>query len=1021
MKIVSLLESKILFCTNCGTYPVQKDPLTHPPCPACGETLAFPEAPLLPAREVEAPPPAPEMGDRDSRYLRGPEIGRGGLGRVIQATDRVLGREVAIKEMVGGEGSDALHQRFLREGEIAGKLSHPNVIPIHDIGVREDQDGKIPYFVMTRILGRDLGEILEAIRKGRVEELKILDPRGQRHAEESGEAQAEEPGHAFSRHRFLRIFQDVCLAIAYAHDHGVIHRDLKPANIMVGKYGEVFVVDWGLAKVKGAAESPAPNSDPDPDRKGDGGTPGQGPLLTLEGEILGTPSYMAPEQAEGRLEDIDERTDIYALGAILYECLTLRPPYEGDSRFAVITQVRAGHLTPPSLRISQWRDARGVKQGARDDSSPKTEKPEEEPGTEIEGKEPDFAPLPIPPDLEEIVLQAMARERRERFGSVMELNQEIERFLEGEKERERNRRKALEKVAEGRTAAATLEMMRERLKALDRELDEKSMEVKPFWPVERKADFLALKRRMKTTEEEITRTFLRAERAFQTALEFERGNEEARGALADFYWDQYRREEEAGNVTEMIRFENLLREYNDGQYDAALRGDGTLQISTRRFPCDCLLTGRKVTPKAMQPAGLHPHSGLPPDHPRTPKQRQAFGPDETLHLKVHGKSCKMEAFNGADVWLFRHVERTLLFVPEFPEGVEVPGARREEVPGKILDACYDEGSPFRPKAGLSLGQTPIPPFPLPMGSYLLIVAKEGYGPLRVPVHIGRLASVAMEITLFEEEEIPEGFLQIPAGSFIFQGDPEVQTSGAREIRVVDDFFMAKYPITCREYRTFLNALAKEDSGKAEARAPRKSKTGRSYWPQDPRDTYHIPTESWIESAPEALKAEATPLEYSPVWWDENWPLFSVSWLDLMAYAAWRMKDLGYLVSLSPEVHWEKAFRGPDGRFLPWGNEFDETLCNVSLSREDGMKPFPVDSYPADESPYGVRGLGGNSRDLLLDIAGAEEGSAFRECRGGFWANTWLFPRVGNRSAYLEDFVHHIFGGRLVLYPQCQAS
>jgi serine/threonine protein kinase len=209
---------------------------------------------------------------REDRYEMGAEIGRGGLGRVVEAKDRVLGRGVAIKEMMRETGSTDLLKRFLREGEIAGRLSHPNVIPVHDIGIREEGARRVPYFVMARIFGRDLKEILEAVERGGfavrpetelLDDLPVLDDEGEAAPAEpvlpAKAVLAGDPRRQFSRPRLLRIFQDVCLAVAYAHDRGIIHRDLKPANVMVGDYGEVYVVDWGLAKDTGGVDRSDPS------------------------------------------------------------------------------------------------------------------------------------------------------------------------------------------------------------------------------------------------------------------------------------------------------------------------------------------------------------------------------------------------------------------------------------------------------------------------------------------------------------------------------------------------------------------------------------------------------------------------------------------------------------------------------------------------------------------------------------------------------------------------------------------
>jgi len=571
------------------------------------------------------------------RYRPGPEIGRGALGRVFKAVDTVLGREVAVKEMLHGTGSFKLLERFLREGEIAGRLSHPNVIPVHDIGVREDSDPpdgasrQVPYFVMTRIEGRDLSEILRAVKRGsweRVENVRDGRPCTGRAAPDA----SSDPRKEFSRPRLLRIFQDVCLAMAYAHDRGVIHRDLKPANVMVGEYGEVYVVDWGLAKVQikpdapdssGSAGTPAGSSDVrgtpagetpssretvklDAEAGGAVSDPAdQAPQLTLEGDILGTPAYMPPEQAEGRLEDVDERSDLYSLGAILYEILAFRPPFEGASGAHVLAQVVQGNVTPPSRKSSMmWlrrKDDDDTQQtlppGTPEDLPAFPSPPAGTAGLAQEG--PRFVPDPVPPELEEVVMRSMARDPGKRFASAREVHDEIQKYLEGEKERERNRKRAEEKMAEGRKLVEGLERLRAERKTKEEEAERAKESIRPFWPAEKKKAYWKLLDEVETLHRDVVKTFGRAAASFQEALGFVRDHPGARASLADLYWDQYLREEEAGDKGQMVYFENLVREYNDGQYDEKLKGDGTLAVATRHFPCRCMLDGRMVAPQEL--------------------------------------------------------------------------------------------------------------------------------------------------------------------------------------------------------------------------------------------------------------------------------------------------------------------------------------------------------------------------------------------------------------------------------------
>ena len=233
----------------------------------------------------------------ESRYVFGDELARGGMGIVYRATDTVFGREVAVKVLQEKFGlMSAAARRFADEARITGQLQHPAIPPVHDLGVLPD--GR-PFLAMKLIKGDTLGAELDA-----------------------------RPDPAHDRGRFVAAFEQVCQAVAYAHAHNVIHRDLKPANIMVGSFGEVQVMDWGLAKVLGAR---ADETDADATT---GGTEirslrdsdGQ---ATQAGAILGTPAFMPPEQAVGAVSKIDARSDVFGLGAILAVVLTGKPPYSG--------------------------------------------------------------------------------------------------------------------------------------------------------------------------------------------------------------------------------------------------------------------------------------------------------------------------------------------------------------------------------------------------------------------------------------------------------------------------------------------------------------------------------------------------------------------------------------------------------------------------------------------------------------------------------------------------------------------
>ena len=252
---------------------------------------------------------------RKEKYSYVRDLAAGGMGKVDLIKDNDLNRNVARKSMLGDLVEDPKFlERFIEEAQATGQLEHPNIVPIHDMGL--DQEGQL-YFTMKFIKGKTLEEILK--------ELKVQDPITTK---------------KYSITYLLQLFIQICNAIGFAHSKGVIHRDLKPANIMLGGFGEVVVMDWGLAKIMDSEVADFNRNSVETLR----GTSGN---KTLSGSIIGTPAYMPPEQARGEIEKLDQTSDIYSLGAILYEILSLRPPFYGRDIAEILTAVIQGKITPP--------------------------------------------------------------------------------------------------------------------------------------------------------------------------------------------------------------------------------------------------------------------------------------------------------------------------------------------------------------------------------------------------------------------------------------------------------------------------------------------------------------------------------------------------------------------------------------------------------------------------------------------------------------------------------------------------
>ncbi|HKQ68108.1 MAG TPA: protein kinase [Polyangiaceae bacterium] len=293
-----------------------------------------------------------------ARFVERALLGVGGMNRVVRAFDRDLRRDVAIKVLLPGSSSigDEV-DRFTTEARITGQLEHPYVIPVYEFG-RDDRRGR--FLAMRLVQGRTLEETLEQAGIARLETDRLAD--------------------------LLQVFLKVCEAMAFAHSKGIIHRDLKPSNVMISDFGQVYVLDWGIARrVLPAPDSMGnrpseddmemePETDPDP--------PG----------LVGTPAYMAPEQLWGLHDELGERADVFALGAILYQILTGRPP-----------------RLPESVRLL------------------------------LMGQSPSDIPRPeeivrgaaVPAELSRIALKAMSHDPKDRHASVTELRAEVDRFLRG--------------------------------------------------------------------------------------------------------------------------------------------------------------------------------------------------------------------------------------------------------------------------------------------------------------------------------------------------------------------------------------------------------------------------------------------------------------------------------------------------------------------------------------------------------------------------------------------------------------
>jgi len=408
-------EHSEIACPSCHAVVrlgTEARPGSKTACSNCGSEITVPEPQKAETVVAGGPPPYPQappahatgsattdalglggetvpprgMAFGQGRYVLRGSVGRGGMGEVFVCLDQDTRRQVALKRMLPQTAADAKRRaRFVEEAQVTAQLDHPNIVPVYELG--QDEQGNA-YYTMKLVRGRSLAEIIEEMRKA-----------------ESGKPPLGKGGFPpfLSLSDLLQIFLKVCDAVGFAHSRGVIHRDLKPDNVMVGDFGEVLVMDWGLAKLLGGAEQQAVGSR----QEVVGSLPNQrdvpaaaietdrceaGLAPTMEGTTVGTPAYMAPEQATGRVSEVGPCSDIYSLGAILYEILTLERPVDEPTPVATLRRVAEGRIVSPEQRAPERH---------------------------------------IPRELSAVVMKCMAKSPSARYASVAGLRKDVSLFLEG--------------------------------------------------------------------------------------------------------------------------------------------------------------------------------------------------------------------------------------------------------------------------------------------------------------------------------------------------------------------------------------------------------------------------------------------------------------------------------------------------------------------------------------------------------------------------------------------------------------
>ena len=729
----------------------------HPPTPTPRTTQTYRSSPtvtIVPEerRSVIAMLQGSATGGSAASILSGKyeevsKLGQGGVGEVVRVMDRDLKREVAMKRLINQNTGDDSLIRFIEEAQATGQLEHPNIVPVHDLGV----DAGRVYFTLKLVQGASLKKVIS----GRNDNA-VLD---------------ESAGAGFYRLRYsplrmIEILVSVCQAVAYAHSKGIIHRDLKPDNIMLGKYGEVLVMDWGLAKIIGSKSKKEKEKDAEREtvrimtsRSEDDSQ------STMEGSIAGTPAYMSPEQAAGKISELDQRTDIYAVGAILYEVLTGQPPYRGAGALQLVKQVVEG--PPPPLK-----DAKGA-----------------------------FGFDPIPRELRAICEKAMGRRPQDRYASASLLRDDLQAYLENQpvsaapdtqvqraiKWVKRNKRQV---QTSGLSAAAVLVLIiggwwawnawtihslnnqaNDRLNAARNQYNAAGV----WRPVAANNNDAYAAQMASSAAAESARAFRaginNAMEPLRHVLDIDPKNSRARLLLAESYMEQWRLAIAENNV-ELAKATRVdIERYapSPSPFAHELNGFGSLALTFDPPDVEAFLF-RYETLRAKDSKG----NDLPA---------------RLIPVPYDFKQKKSDA-------KFMAAERDRI-----ARGGALPPERHS-----VLN--------LEPSIESLLGSGSVSVPQLPPGSYLVVAHAGADNEIRVPIFMPRNGKIERRISIPKNEDIPGGFFYVAGGPVIVGGT----TAGAAAPHTfqMPPAFIYHDEITMGEYAAFLKDLTRTGRG-AEAR------------------------------------------------------------------------------------------------------------------------------------------------------------------------------------------------------------
>lgn len=732
------------------------------------------------------------------------EIAHGAMGRIDAGWDRHLGRPVAIKTLRSDRAKDVVRMRFLEEAQVTGQLQHPSIITVYELGkIKGDV-----VFVMRRVDGISLKELIYRLRKNDTDLLA-----------------------KYTLNYRLQLFYQLCQAVAYAHNKGVIHRDIKPSNVMVGDFGDVVLLDWGLCKIIGQEVRSSRSST---ER-----------WQTMHGQIIGTPAYMAPEQALGMIDQISPGTDVYGLGALLYHFITLSPPFSGKSKREVVRKVLHAELIKPR------------------DRSPHAG---------------------ISEQLEEICLRCLQRDSDQRYENASELAEAIKDL-----------------ISHGLDAKGSI----------------------PNSPALH-MPYENLKSKIEHYQSEIA----------ECLFHLQSVQEDLASALDGVYHKEV--DEKQHIVYERIEFyqreiQSLISQICD--QTSHLKLLKSMTATTDIIDSHDSLDGTEIEYVSLIERVSSMLSSL--------YENAVLSGNSETQARL---SYWLETIDPQQREQLRR-EVGALYIHIRPPRADVQ-----------LWQCVPDGAVLKKVRPKTLKNSPLLLERVPAGQYIVSTCHpDSERRVESSLRVYPSVTTRISITLYHPEAAPPHFRHIPSGTFT-SGMRQGHLFSSSEI-ALPDFFITQYPVTCREYISFLRSLSKLSLEEAHSRTPRRSGDQKLLWDWD----------------------IAHQVTYDPtLGWTDDVPVIGISLDDAHHYCQWLSDQDQKNYRLPTEVEWEKAARGPDGRIFPWGDIWDARF-SAGPELWDHYLPPEVGLMSTDQSIYGVSDLIGGVREWTT---ASEKGDHQGVIRGG---------------------------------------